>query len=64
MPYERVPADIFDGDTLSDESESLNPHRSTSVLQLADGRTLVESNAILWFPAAGTTIAPLLGWGL
>jgi len=54
IEYERVPVDIFDGDTLTDEYELLNPHRSTPVLQLPDGRTLVESNAILWYLAAGT----------
>jgi len=54
MPYERIPIDIFDGDTLTDDYEKLNPFRSTPVLQLADGRTLIESNAILWFLARGT----------
>jgi len=58
LDYERVPVDIFDGDTLTDEYERLNPHRSTPVLQLPDGRTLVESNAILWYLAAGTQFLP------
>lgn len=58
IDYERVPVDIFDGDTLTDEYELLNPHRSTPVLQLPDGRTLVESNAILWYLAAGTPFLP------
>jgi glutathione S-transferase len=58
LDYERVPVDIFDGDTLTDEFEQLNPHRSTPVLQLADGRALVESNAILWYLAAGTPFLP------
>jgi glutathione S-transferase len=56
--YELVPVDIFDGDTLTDEYGRLNPHRSTPVLQLPDGRTLVESNAILWYLAAGTPYLP------
>ena len=56
--YERVAIDIFDGDTLTPEYADLNPHRSTPVLQLADGRTLVESNAILWFLAAETPLLP------
>jgi glutathione S-transferase len=56
--YERVPVDIFDGDTLTDEYARLNPHRSTPVLQLPDGRTLVESNAILWYLASGTPFLP------
>lgn len=56
--YERKPVDIFDGDTLTDAYERLNPHRSTPVLQLPDGRTLIESNAILWYLAAGTSFLP------
>ena len=58
QPYERVAIDIFDGDTLTDDYERLNPHRSTPVLQLPDGRTLIESNAILWYLAAGTPFLP------
>jgi len=58
VDYERVPVDIFAGDTLTDAYALLNPHRSTPVLQLQDGRTLVESNAILWYLAAGTPFLP------
>jgi glutathione S-transferase len=58
LPYERVPVDIFAGDTLTDEYERLNPHRSTPVLELPDGRTLIESNAILWYLASGTPHLP------
>jgi glutathione S-transferase len=57
-PYERIAIDIFDGDTLTPEFERLNPHRSTPVLKLPDGRTLYESNAILWYLAAGTPFLP------
>ena len=32
--------------------------RSTPVLQLPDGRTLIESNAILWYLASGTAFLP------
>jgi len=56
--YERVPIDIFDGDTLTDEYAQLNPLRSTPVLQLDDGRALIESNAILWYLASGTPFLP------
>jgi glutathione S-transferase len=56
--YEHVRVDIFDGDTLTDEYEELNPHRSTPVFQLPDGRPLIESNAILWYLASGTELLP------
>jgi len=58
IEYERVPTDIFDGDTLTDEYERLNPFRSTPVLVLPDGRPLIESNAILWYLAQDTRYLP------
>jgi glutathione S-transferase len=56
--YERFAVDIFDGDTLTDEFERLNPQRFVPVLELDDGRTLIESNAILWYLATGTPYLP------
>src|SRR4051812_756832 len=58
LEHERVEVDIFDGATLTEEFARLNPHRSTPVLELPDGRTLIESNAILWYLAAGTPMLP------
>jgi glutathione S-transferase len=58
IEYERIPVDIFDGDTLTDEYERLNPFRSTPVLVLPDGTPLIESNAILWYLARGTEYLP------
>jgi len=58
IEYDRVPTDIFDGDTLTDEYERLNPLRSTPVLVLPDGRPLLESNAILWYLARDTEYLP------
>ncbi len=58
LEYERVPIDIFDGHTLTDEFARLNPLRSTPVLELEDGRALIESNAILWYLASGTAFLP------
>jgi glutathione S-transferase len=55
--YERVPVDIFDGGTLSDEFGALNPARTTPVLATPDG-PLPESNAILVYLAAGTPLLP------
>src|SRR3954447_10245691 len=56
--YERVPVDIFAGDTLTDAFGALNPLRETPVLELEDGRTLTQSNAILWFLGEGTGFLP------
>jgi glutathione S-transferase len=54
--YERVPIDIFGGDTLTCEYADINPARSTPVLETDDGRYLQESNAILWYLADGTEL--------
>src|SRR3954451_13356645 len=58
VPYERVPVDIFAGDTLTDDYYEKNPARSTPVLQIADSTYLQESNAILWYLAEGTPYLP------
>src|SRR5919201_3055270 len=58
LPYERVPIDIFGGDTLTEEFAAKNPARSTPVLETDDGRYLQESNAILWYLAEGTDFLP------
>ncbi len=57
-PYERVPIDIFAGDTLTDEYRALNPVRETPVLELDSGETIAQSNAILWYLAEGTPYLP------
>jgi glutathione S-transferase len=54
--YERVPVDIFAGDTLADAYAALNPARETPVLELDDGTIITQSNAILWFLAEGTPL--------
>ena len=38
VEYERVPVDIFAGDTLTDAYAAINPLRETPVLELDDGR--------------------------
>jgi glutathione S-transferase len=55
--YERVPVDIFAGETLSDDYARINPARTTPVLATEHGY-LPESNAILVFLAAGTPLLP------
>jgi glutathione S-transferase len=56
--YERVPVDIFGGDTLTDEYAAMNPARTTPVLEDPAGTYLQESNAILLHLARGTQFLP------
>lgn len=58
LPYERVPVDIFAGETLTDEFGRLNPARSTPVLVRDGDPPLAESNAILLHLAEGTELLP------
>jgi glutathione S-transferase len=56
--YERVPVDIFAGDTLTCEYAMINPLRETPVFELDDGERIAQSNAILWYLAEGTPWLP------
>src|SRR3954447_26472440 len=66
LPWERVPIDIFGGDTLTCEYAMINPLRETPVLELEDGSRLPQSKPILWYLAEGTDWLPAdaLGRGL
>lgn len=64
LPYERVPIDIFNGETLTDDYALINPMRTTPVLETEDGRHLPESNAILLYLARGTPYLPEDAFGL
>jgi glutathione S-transferase len=56
--YERVPVDIFAGETLTDEYGRINPLRETPVLETDDGELIAQSNAILFYLAEGTGYLP------
>jgi glutathione S-transferase len=56
--YERVPVDIFGGDTLRDEYAAINSARTTPVLEDPPGTFLQESNAILLHLARGSSFLP------
>lgn len=58
LAYDRVPVDIFAGETLTDAFLAVNPARATPVLEPEPGRFLPESNAILLFLAEGTPLLP------
>ena len=63
IEYDRVPVDIFAGDTLTPEFAALNPARETPVLELDDGTAIAQSGAILWFLAEGTPFLPQTALG-
>jgi glutathione S-transferase len=56
--YERVPIDIFGGDTLKPEYFEKNPGLTTPVLEIEPGVYLPESGAILLYLAEGTHFLP------
>ena len=58
LEVERVPVDIFAGETLTPEFAAINPARTVPVLELPDGRHLPESGAILAYLARGTELLP------
>jgi glutathione S-transferase len=58
VEYERVPVDIFAGETLTDEFARINPARTVPVLELDSGEHLQESGAILLHLAEGTPFLP------
>jgi glutathione S-transferase len=58
QPYERVPIDIFAGETLTEEFRRRHPARATPVLEIGGGACLQESAAILFYLAEGTRYLP------
>ena len=58
LPYRSVPIAIFDGEGQTPEFLRISPTGTVPALQLDDGRTLAESNAILAFLAEGTRFLP------
>src|SRR5262245_46062530 len=58
IDYERVPVDLFAGETGSPEYLARNPAGRPPVLALDDGRAIPESNAILLYLAEGTPFLP------
>jgi glutathione S-transferase len=58
ISYERVPVDIFGGDTLDEEYAKVNPGRRTPVLEPEPGTYIPESGAILLYLAEGSDLLP------
>jgi glutathione S-transferase len=58
IPYDLVEVDILKGDTRTPEFLAMNPGGHVPVLEVMPGRYLSESNAILWYIAGGSPLAP------
>jgi len=58
QPYTWVDVDILRGQTRTPEFLALNPHGQVPVVQLAGGQTLAQSNAIIRYLAAGSSLLP------
>lgn len=59
IEHEWVPVDILAGETRTADFLQLNPNGKIPLLELNDGRTLSESNAIINFLAAGSPLLPV-----
>ena len=57
-PYDWIDVDIMNGDTQTPEFRQVNPAGKIPVLVSADGKTLAESNAIIWYLAQDTHLLP------
>ncbi|MGJ8562857.1 MAG: glutathione S-transferase family protein [Alphaproteobacteria bacterium] len=58
LSYTHVPIDIVAGESQAADYKSKNPVGQIPLLELADGRRIAESNAILFFLAEGTPYWP------
>ena len=58
IPYNSRNVSIFEGESRTDAFRTLNPAGAIPVLELEDGRTIAESNAILAYLAEGTPFLP------
>jgi glutathione S-transferase len=57
-PYQAIEVDILQGESRTPEFLARNPSGQVPVLEVGDGRYISESNAILWYIAIGTPLAP------
>ena len=57
-PYRAIEVDILRGESRTPDFLAKNPSGQVPLLEVAEGRYLAESNAILWYVAGGTPLAP------
>jgi glutathione S-transferase len=58
IPYTLIEVDILKGETRTPEFLTMNPNGRVPLLEVAPGRYLPESNAILWYIGIGTPLVP------
>src|SRR5689334_6337719 len=58
LPYDLVEIDILKGESRTPEFLAKNPSGHVPLLEVEPNRYLPESNAILWYLAGGTPLAP------
>jgi glutathione S-transferase len=58
VPYRQVEVDILQGESRTPEFLAMNPNGQIPLLEVAPGRFIAESNAILWYLAGDTMLAP------
>src|SRR3979411_2484893 len=57
-PYRAIEIEILRGESRTPDFLAKNPSGQVPLLEVAEGRFLAESNAILWYVAGGTPLAP------
>ncbi|MEM8837816.1 MAG: glutathione S-transferase family protein [Pseudomonadota bacterium] len=58
ISYRTELIDVLKGETRQPHYLAINPAGTVPFLRLSDGNTIAESNAMLWFLAAGSDLAP------
>jgi glutathione S-transferase len=58
VAHRLVEVDILKGESHTPEFLAMNPSGQVPLLEVAPDRYLAESNAILWYVAGGTSLAP------
>jgi glutathione S-transferase len=58
LPYRLVEVDILKGESHTPEFLAKNPSGQVPLLEVAPGRYIAESNAILWHLASGSRLRP------
>lgn len=61
-PFEWIDVDVLGGETRTAQFQVKNPNAKIPVVEFDDGRTLWESNAILFYLAQGTSLLPQDLW--